>query len=272
MTLSELFQISVRDSGKEPADILIIIEKAFDISKEQFWKQKNSDITNKKLLLKFNRYLKRLIKNEPVAYILGNKEFYSEKFLVNKNVLIPRPETELLVEKVLETTSGSSRILDIGAGSGVISIMIAKKTHAEIVATELDKNAIKVLKKNIQKHNVKSIITPLRKNLFPEKRDKFDIIVSNPPYLSVEEYDQLPDSIKKYEPEAALIGGEKGDEIIRRIISGALNYLKPGGFLFLEIGFDQKNRIRKHLSEYGFSDIEFFKDYQGISRIVKAKL
>ena len=272
MSLSELFQISVRNSKKEPAEILILIEKAFDISKEQFWLKKNDDIFDRNLLSIFNNYMERLNADEPLAYILGEKEFYSETFIVNKNVLIPRPETELLIEKVLETAGESSRILDIGAGSGIISIILAKKIKAEITAIEIEKDTMNVLLDNIRKHKIKGSILPLKGNLFPEKKKKFDIIVSNPPYLSRKDYDALPDSIKNFEPAAALIGGDSGDEIIKKIISGSLSYLNPRGFLFLEIGYDQKDRISDHLKENGFAEIGFFKDYNGIFRVAKAQL
>ncbi len=272
MSLSELFQISVRNSKKEPAEILVLIEKAFNISKEQFWVKKNDNISNEKLLSKFNRYLERLNADEPLAYILGEKEFYSEKFIVNKNVLIPRPETELLIEKILEAASESSRILDIGAGSGIISIILALKIKAEVTAIEIEKKSIRVLKENIQRHNVKDRISLVKGNLFPEKEQKFDIIASNPPYLSGKDYNALPNSIKKFEPATALIGGDSGDEIIKKIISGSSIYLNPGGFLFLEIGYGQRDKVGYHLREHGFSEIEFFKDYQGIFRVAKAKL
>jgi len=252
-------------------DIEILIEKAFHLSKSRFWLKKNDQITDKNRLNNFYRYLKRLEKAEPIAFIIKEKEFFSEIFYINQNVLIPRPETEILVEKAIKNIMDSSDILDIGSGCGNISIILAKTTKSRLLATEINSKALYVLKKNIALHSLKNKVVPQKADLFPRKYRQFDMIVSNPPYLSEDEWSQLPAAIKNFEPKAALVSGSSGYETISRIVRQSKKYLKPNGVLLIEMGHQQKNIVQKLLENTHFKNINFFKDYSNIYRIAFAQ-
>lgn len=269
MTLSELYRDTINKYKISPAEVIKVIEFIFKIPQEKFWSKKKSIHVNLISKLRFDRSIMKLVRGEPLAYIVKTREFYSESFIIEKGVLIPRPETELLVEKVIEVTSESSKVLDIGSGSGIIGITVAKITNANVTLLEISKKAIRVLKKNIIKHNLSDRVRIVKSNLFPENPEKFDIIVSNPPYISTRDFQLLEKKIKNFEPEKALFGGEDGLFYIRKIISESINYFRGRGVLLLEIGYDQESETKTEMLNNGFSKIEFFKDYAGISRVVK---
>lgn len=275
MLYSELYSRSlkkIKDKDKS-LDLQILIEFAFNLTREQFWIKKNEKITDFTGLKKFYRYRKRLLQNEPAAYILKQKEFYGEMFYINKNVLIPRPETEILLEHAIESINKKpANILDIGSGSGVIAILLARLTNSTVTAVEKCRRAFYVLKKNIAVHGMTEKVIPVYSDLFPPVANRFDMIVSNPPYVSEAEWHSLAPNVRDYEPKEALVAGENGLGIIRRIINIADNYLKPGGKLLMEIGFKQEKSVRKILETSKFSRIEFFKDYSSIPRVVLARL
>lgn len=275
MLYSELFSNSLKkfkDKDKS-LDLQILIEFAFNLTREQFWIKKNEEITDKTGLRKFYRYRKRLLQDEPIAYILKQKEFYGETFYINKNVLIPRPETEILVEHAIEGISKKpANILDIGSGSGVIAILLAKLTGSTVTAIEKSKKALYVLKKNIAVHGVTEKVTPVCGDLFPAAANGFDMIVSNPPYGSEAEWQDLAPNVKDHEPKEAVVAGEDGLLVISRIVDGAKYCLKPGGKLLIEIGYKQEAPVRKILESSKFTQIEFFKDYSSIPRVVLAQL
>lgn len=249
-----------------------MIEFAFKLTREQFWIKKNEEIIDNTGLRKFYRYRKRLLQDEPIAYILKQKEFYGETFYINKNVLIPRPETEILVEHAIEgINKKSENILEIGSGSGVIAILLAKYTGSTVTAIEKSRKAFYVLKKNIALHGVAEKVTPVYGDLFPAASHRFDMIVSNPPYGSEAEWQELAPNVKDHEPKEAVVAGEDGLLIIRRIVDGADYFLKPGGKLLMEIGYKQEASVRKILAASKFTQVEFFKDYNGIPRVVLAQ-
>lgn len=275
MLYSELFSKSLKKFKEKDKslDLQILIEFSFNLTREQFWIKKSEEITDSTGLRKFYRYRKRLLQNEPIAYILKQKEFYGEIFYINKSVLIPRPETEILVEHALESINKKpAHILDIGSGSGVIAILLAKLTGSTVTAVEKSKCAFSVLKKNIALHQVTEKVTPVYGDLFPAAANRFDMIVSNPPYGSEKEWQELASNVKDHEPKEAVVAGEDGLLIIRRIVDGADFYLKPGGRLLMEIGYKQEASVRKILEASKFSQVEFFKDYSGIPRVVLAQL
>lgn len=274
MKYSDLYFSSINKikDKEKTLDIQILIGKAFNLTKSQFWIKKNDEIENKTGLNKFYRYFKRLKNEEPIAYILKKNEFFSENFYINKNVLIPRPETEILVEKAMELKPSPSKILDIGAGSGIISIILAKKLNTKVISVEKSKKSIYILKKNILIHRVENKVIPVLADLFPENYDKFDLIISNPPYLSAKDWEQSPLNIKKFEPRSSLVSGRNGTEIIKRIIMNSPDYLKKEGTILIEIGCNQKEIVEKILKKRGFSNISFFNDYNNIQRIVSAEL
>ena len=191
---------------------------------------------------------------------------------MNKNVLIPRQETEILVQKAMDMIKSNDEVLDIGAGCGNISIILAKHTGIKVVAVEKCKKAIYVLKKNILLHNVKDKIIPVKADLFPVSPKKFNLIISNPPYVSEPEWKQLPPGINKYEPKHALVAGAKGTEILDRIIKNAKTHLKSRGKLLIEIGYDQRSSVYKKLKDSDYSQVSFFYDLNNIPRVVLAQL
>lgn len=219
----------------------------------------------------------RRVRGEPVAYIVGTKEFWSLEFEVNKSVLIPRPETEILVEKVLDLFRCrgwiASKILEIGTGSGAISVALGTELEGvKIYATDISKNAIKVARRNALRHGVETHVFFVCCNLIEPISGTFDIIVSNPPYISEEEYTSLSHEITKYEPREALVAGPAGTEFHRDIIRKGGSYLRKGGWLFMEIGYGQKGVTESMLRETQKYDyIGFRRDYAGIERVVMAQ-
>ncbi|MDD4894682.1 MAG: peptide chain release factor N(5)-glutamine methyltransferase [Candidatus Omnitrophica bacterium] len=221
--------------------------------------------------------LKRRIKGEPIQYILGKAEFMGLEFKLAPDVLIPRPETEILVEKTIEMARSpevaARSILDIGTGSGCIAVSLAKNLPGvEITAVDICEKAIKIARRNALLNNVK--INFLKSDLFDNrqlKADNYGIIVSNPPYIPAAEIDALQPEIK-YEPRLALDGGKDGLDFYRRIINSAHLYLKENGLLIMEIGFNQKEAVKNIFKVCGYFEIiDEVKDYNNIDRIVIAK-
>lgn len=270
MKLSLIYKKLLKEYSIDPADLIILIERVVGISKEEFWSHGNSIEVNKTNIKLLNSFSGRLAKNEPISYLTGEKEFYSEKFFVDKAVLIPRPETELLVEIILDESDKSSNILEIGPGSGIVSILVAKLIGAKITAVEIDTDALNIFEQNIKSHKVGHLITPVNSDLFPPELEQFDIIVSNPPYLSERAFENADLIVRDHEPVTALLGGKHGHEVIKKIIEGSPSYLCDGGKIFLEIGYDQKDIIQSLLERNGFKNIKFYKDLNGIPRVVKA--
>ena len=273
MRYSDLFQNAVKrlNSPEQAADVQLLLQKAFNFTPTEYWIHKNDTIQDKNGVRKFRRYLDRLERHEPIAHIFNEKEFYSRPFFVNKNVLVPRPETELLVEEAASLLSAPARVLDIGAGSGVISITLALETGATALALEKSPKAYYVLKKNIAEHNTGSLVIPIKGDLFPRKKERdFDMVVSNPPYLAAHEWDDLSPTVKYYDPKEALVSGKSGLEMIEAIIGGAPSVLKNGGHVLMEIGYRQKQDVEELLRKGRYSDIRFVDDYSGIPRIAVA--
>ncbi|MEI6614618.1 MAG: peptide chain release factor N(5)-glutamine methyltransferase [Chrysiogenales bacterium] len=273
MLYSELFAAHLEQlkKGELSNAVEALIEKAFAISRTQFWIKKNQPVRDAGGLRKFRRYFGRLLANEPLAYILKEKEFFGEKFIVNPAVLIPRPETELLVEKALAILGKEpARILDIGAGSGNISIVLALKSCSTVTALEKSKRALTVLKKNIAHYDLREKVVVLSGDLFPKKPVLFDMIVSNPPYLSTRDWQNAPPGINLFEPKPALLAGRAGTEALEKIIANVPRYLKPGGHLLLEIGQGQRRAVQHFLAAADLRELECLRDYQGIERVVVA--
>ena len=224
------------------------------------------EVTNEEVKKVFKIARKRS-KGIPLCQIVGNAEFYGLEFVVNKNVLIPRFETELLVETVIKNVE-KGRGLDIGTGSGVIAITLNKLKNLKMTAVDISSRALQVAKKNAKKHNAD--VCFLKSDLFSAvKNEKFDFIISNPPYIKSKDIETLQTEVKDHEPRLALDGGEDGYDFYRRIIVEAPNYLKDGGRIFFEIGIDQADEIKK-LLEKDFENIVVQKDYSKIDRIIYA--
>jgi release factor glutamine methyltransferase len=223
----------------------------------------------------FARWVERRSLGEPVAYILGEKEFWSLRFEVGREVLIPRPETECLIEEVLRfyrPPGEGLRVLDIGTGSGAIGVVLARELPAaRVVATDISPEALAVAGRNAMAHGVAGRMDFFQGDLFAAVSGVFDIICSNPPYIPEDEYAILPAGIRNFEPRGALIAGPDGLDFHRRIIREGLNHLKAGGRIFLEIGEGQRDRVEVLFREHGgYDEISFRKDYGGIDRVASA--
>lgn len=221
---------------------------------------------------RFYKLIKRRIEGEPLQYIINRQYFMGYEFYVDENVLIPRADTEIIVEEVLQYSQNilNPKILDLCTGSGCIGISLAKRLkEANIYASDISKKAIDIAKynSNTNKTTINFIASDLFEDIFIKD---FDIIVSNPPYIEKFEIDNLPQEVKK-EPLIALDGGEDGMSFYKRIIKEAKKYLKNNGMIFLEIGYNQLDKVRKILSDEEYKDIKIVKDYSQNDRVVAAR-
>jgi len=239
---------------------------------------KNPDMTiSKKQLAVFRNLIARRLQWEPVAYITGRKDFWSFSLDVNNSVLIPRPDTEIIVEEALnicrKIDSSEIKILDIGTGSGAIAIALALEiTGAKVVATDISESALNLAQKNAAALDLKNKIDFRQGNLFEPIEGIFDIIVCNPPYISAREYEKLPAGVKDYEPQDALLAGKSGLEFYEKLIYQAVGFLQKNGWLLLEIGAKQEAGVRGIMEAAGFYDsIEMRRDYAGLPRVIKAR-
>jgi release factor glutamine methyltransferase len=218
--------------------------------------------------------LERRFKGEPIQYILGITEFYRLPFRVTPAVLIPRPETEHVVEKVLALAQGfkAPRILDVGTGSGAITVALAHELREALVtATDVSAMALNIARENAQRNGVADRVRFLEGDLLaPIAGEQFDIVVSNPPYVSAADRESLAVEVRDYEPAQALFAGEDGLDVYRWLIPQAFEALVPGGFLVLEIGQGEEPPVGAMLAEAGFEKIEFTADLQGIPRVACA--
>jgi release factor glutamine methyltransferase len=225
--------------------------------------------------LRYKSLLDRRAKGEPIQYITGETEFYGLPFRVTPDVLIPRPETEHLVETVvaLARSFAAPRIVDIGAGSGAISVALAHHLpKARITTTDLSEAALAIARENVRSSGVADRICFLQGDLLaPLAGEKFDIIVSNPPYVPASDRDSLSVEVREYEPLLALFAGEDGLDIYRRLIPAAFVALTSGGFIALEIGYGQADAVQNFLRAAGFAQIEFTPDLQSIPRVAAAQ-
>lgn len=214
--------------------------------------------------------LHRRIKGEPLAKIFEYTEFYGLSFKVTKDVLTPRQETEILVEQTIMTIGNKPlKILDLCTGSGAIAVAIAKNTKAEVTAVDISEKALEIAKQNAETNNVK--VAFRQSDLFQNlRRKKFDIIVSNPPYIKTSDIQKLDVEVKNFDPLLALDGGESGYEFYQKIIAEAPKYLANNGKILLEVGKGQASKVKKLLTE-SFSNSKIIKDYNNISRVVIAE-
>ena len=257
-----------------PSHILdseILLSKILNKSREEILINLDKKI-NKKKILAYKEYLQRRSKNEPVAYILEEKEFWSKKFNVNKGTLIPRPETELLVDKILKVYEGKKiTILDIGTGSGCIVIsLLSQLKESKGIGIDISKNAILTAIKNKHKYKLSNRVKFLNRSFESVFGKKFDLIVSNPPYIERKDLKNLSDDIKRYEPRRALDGGNDGLDLIKKVIYKSREILKINGTLALEIGNEQIKKVSKLLIENNFRINHVIKDYKKNIRCVLA--
>lgn len=255
----------------------VLLAHALGIKRIQIYTMHDRVLSEEELAA-FKKLILRRIKMEPTAYIIGYRPFMSLDFDVTSDVLIPRPETEILVEEAIGLIKQSEKepvsVLDLGTGSGAIAVSIAKYcANTSILATDISKPAIEIAKSNAKKHGVTDKITFLAGDLFSPvgKTLKFDIIVSNPPYITASEIEALQPEISKYEPVRALDGGPDGLAYYRKIAAQAPAYLSEKGALLLEIGAGQSESVAEMIRTTGvFPAIKRIRDHSGIERVILA--
>jgi release factor glutamine methyltransferase len=219
----------------------------------------------------FSAMIVERLRSVPIQYITGEQEFYGLRFRVTPDVLIPRPETELLVESVLSHLDPGCRIADIGTGSGAIAVALASKLPtAQIVAVDISAPALILARENAEANGVAAQICFVESDLLDAVAgEKFEAIVSNPPYIANAEIASLHPQVREHEPHTALLAGNSGFEIYERLIPQAAQSLRPGGLLAMEMGAGQHNHLAEMLSDW--NAVEFLADLQGITRVVLAR-
>ena len=257
-------------------DAEILLSEVLRKDRSELIIRNNIKISNKKAFT-FNRYIDRRKKFEPVAYILNNKEFFSLDFFVNKNSLIPRPETELMVEKAVKIYKNKHpNVLDIGTGSGCIIISVLRHIpKSRGIGLDISKDAIKVAKFNSERllkvYNNRIKFMNLSIEELSNNRI-FDLILANPPYINSKDIRNLSTDIKRYEPKIALDGGKDGLDVIKKVIYKSLRILKHNGTLAIEIGNNQYFAVSKLLRKNGFKETTLLKDYKNNIRCIFSTL
>lgn len=260
----------------------LLLARSLSLSREQLYIRFNDQLKEKERGA-MERLIGRRIAGEPLQYILGRQEFWSIDFKVDPRVLIPRPETELLVEQALlilsENPLGRTPyVLEIGTGSGAVAISLAKEVgDLFLVATDISRDALLLAKENAKAGGVLHQVAFVKSDLFEPfpplgGREPFDLILSNPPYITFSQIDELPKEVRDYEPIVALNGGEDGLDFYRRIITQTPYYLRRGGWLLLEVGQGQSRIVSQRIEEGShFLKPESIPDLSGIERVVKAQ-
>lgn len=237
-----------------------------------------SEIPNSEKILEIAK--KRIETKAPIQHLIGYSRFMGEKYIVNSNVLIPRDETEILVNcayDLIKNHQNKLDILDIGVGSGCISCSLAKKLQdkkIEILGIDISTDALEVAIENVSKLDLIRKVILRKSDIYSKIREceKFDLIISNPPYIPIKERENLQNEVKNFDPELALFASdEKGIEFYAQIIEGAPKCLKPNGFIAMELGINQANLV-KNMLEQNFKNIEIINDLAGIERVITAQL
>lgn len=240
----------------------LLLMKYLDVDELWLMTHQNSSV---EVSQKLFEWVQRRNENEPFEYITNSVSFYSEEFYIDEGALIPRPETELLIDEVIKNVPDCDAALtftEVGVGSGIISIMLAKTfKNSKIIAVDISQKALDVARKNIQRFGLEDSIELRLGSLLEPVDEKIDYLVSNPPYI--QEGVDLESNLS-YEPQNALFGGSVGDEIIKQLLDEVLK--QKIKFFSCEIGYDQQDKIRAHIQEKDFKSIEFYKDYSGFDR------
>ena len=277
MKLNEYITITkskLKEHGINESEARLLISEALKMPKEKLLIDRELTIEEKESI---DVFVEKRISGIPFAYIANKKEFMKLDFYVDENVLIPRDDTEILVEKVMEfgkellQKKSSINILDMCTGSGCIAISLEKYLNANVYAVDKSSEAIKIAKKNAKANDVKVIF--IESDLF-DKLDKnlsFDIIVSNPPYIKSEVINSLQSEVKDNEPQMALDGGKDGLDFYRKISEESKIFLVDGGYLAFEIGYDQADEVIALMEQNEYKDIQLIKDYSGNDRVIFGK-
>ncbi len=277
---SAVFSAAGIDSARLDAEVLLA--ETLGVERGKLYLNRETSL-DPRALERFNSLVSRRMRGEPVAYITGRREFWSRDFLVTPAVLVPRPETELLVEVALglfaaefQISDLGLRILDLGTGSGAIAVSLAKEiAGAEIWATDISSEALEVAASNARRHGAEESIHFYRGNLFDAVAGRsglFDVIVSNPPYVRRDEFAALPRDVRDFEPRIALDGGADGLDFYRRIVGQAARHLTARGFVALEIGADMGGEAARLFAEAGcYAAARVHHDLARRDRVISAR-
>ena len=262
--LTEKVKIQLREAGiDEEAEAEWIVSLILNVKRDEVYSE---ETVSCKKIEEIEKIVNERLSNRPLWYCIGDTEFYGYKIKVDERCLIPRPETEILVEKAISCIKKESKVLDLCTGSGAIAVVINKQTGALVVATDISDGALEIAKENAQLNQAE--VEFIKSDMFLSLEDrKFDVIVSNPPYIRSCDIKGLQKEVKDFEPLSALDGGEDGLEFYRIISMNARKHLNDGGVILLEVGYDQAESVAKLFTNY--SRIEIIKDYENINRIVK---
>lgn len=278
LTISQLLTYSqkqLEEAGVEESatDSWLLLSSVLGLSRTQLFLSAKK-IVDENNRVHFMELLRRRMQREPVAYILGFKEFWSMPFLVSEDVLIPRPETEFMLDKVFSLVDRKkiSRCLDLCCGSGAIACVLAKELQVEVLAVDISPAALSITEKNIAQLQLDKFVKTVQSDLFTEIEDSstFSLIVSNPPYIRTEDVlYHLEPEVSRYEPHLALDGGLRGMDIIERIAGSIAEHLDHGGQFFMEMGSEQGEMCLECFSKTDkFASVEVFNDYSGRDRVL----
>ena len=253
---------------------ILLFSKVNKISFHDYYINKKKKISKKQTKIFLKKIALRGM-GKPLSKIIGKKEFYSREFFVNSRTLDPRPETELIIDLVkglVEKRSKPIKILDLGTGTGCIIISLYLELYKKITvladAIDISIEALKLAKKNARRHYVESKIKFFKSNWFSNVKNRFDIIVSNPPYIKTSEMRSLPSEVRKFDPEVSLCGGYDGLNAYRRIADEAKGYLKKNGFILVEVGSDQSKKVKKIFELKEFTTVSVSKDLFDKERVI----
>jgi release factor glutamine methyltransferase len=254
-------------------DSTILLAHALLVSKD--WVIFNPDFKlNEAQQEKFFELINRRANRELVSHLIGKREFFGEEFLVTKDVLDPRPDSETLIEEVLKKSHEGCKILELGVGSGCLIITLLKSFKNSVgTAVDISESAIEIARKNSENHQVSSRLKILKSDLFSNLNhaEKFDLIISNPPYIPAADIEMLEPEVRIHEPRSALDGGVDGLDFYRRIAAEAKNFLNESGRIFLEIGRGQEKLVSEIFVKNGFSHINSALDLSGVVRVLEFK-
>ena len=251
-------------------DAWLLLEMVAKIDRSFYFTHINEEV-EPEVLTEYERVLEKRAEHVPLQYITGEQEFMGMTFKVNSNVLIPRQDTETLVEDTLKVIEPQMEVLDLCTGSGCILLSILKnEPTVRGTGSDVSKQALLVAKENAKLHDLEA--EWVRGNLFDNVSGSYDVIVSNPPYIAQAEIPRLMPEVAQFEPIQALDGGVDGLDFYRKITEEAPQYLKENGYLFFEIGYDQGQEVQRLMCEAGFTDVAVIKDLAGNDRVVKGQL
>lgn len=268
--LNEGKKVLLEVTDEYELDAWYLFEHATGIARHEYLMDSQVTVPDEKCEV-FREYISRRSKHIPLQHIVGTQWFMGLEFEVNEHVLIPRQDTEVLVEAALKVIKDGDSVLDMCTGSGCIIISIAKNAGLlSATGVDVSEDALSVAKRNAKKNDVD--VKLVQSDLFSELGDtKYDVIVSNPPYIETEEINHLMPEVREYEPMLALDGGEDGLVFYRRIINESDKYLKRGGYLLFEVGHNQADEVCRLMEEAGFKDVASVKDLCGIKRVCKGR-